>query len=149
MMFCVIRYKPNIFPYSFFWQYPPFNDDVFLYCLVFRHLVTMLHAFLIFQSLHVPSIKFSTVWLHVWCIELIREFTYTIISGYCQSYFLRGTVLCSQALTFCILLLSLHDHILLSWYSSLHSCEYWQTARKIQQPILNSIYLLSTQQVFV
>jgi len=75
---------------------------------------------------------------------------YAIIQAAVNHTLLQPQVLRSQALRFCILLLGLHVYILLSWQSSFHSGENWQTARKkIQQPILYSIYLLSTQHVLV
>ena len=55
---------------------------------------------------------------------------YAIIQAAVNHTLLQPQVLRSQALRFCILLLGLHVYILLSWQSSFHSGENWQTARK-------------------
>jgi hypothetical protein len=98
MMFCLIRYKPNIF----FWQYSPLYEDVFQYCLVFRHLDTKLYAFLIFHMVAACPIHLILRCLILRCIKLITEFMYTIISGYCQSYSLTaiGTLLSSTQILY-------------------------------------------------
>lgn len=94
MIFCLIRYKPNIFPYSFFWQYSPFFDDVFQYCLVFRQLVTMLYAFLIFHM--VVACPFHLILRNlIVCmygaeIELGNSCIQSF-QGHCQSYSLTAT----------------------------------------------------------